>query len=273
MVPMATTIACIITLFVSMVLPVMILIFYALRNKKQGILSAWLLGAAGFLVTQICIRLPILSTLSGQAWFLQFSQEHLFAYAFSLAVTAGLFELAGRFTVAKFMQKNLTCKRSFAAGLGHGGIEAIILIGMAYINNLTYIAAINSGSFDALLTQVPADQAAYLESIRLSLTTMSPGMFLLAGFERLLTMIVHAALSMLACWGVKTGKTGRCLLICLGLHTFIDLTAGISLLSGTVLSQTAAYTIVFAILTAVAVLSVFIIRNICKKWQEVDHVQ
>ena len=38
----------IITLFISLILPPAFLIVYALRNKKQGIWSAWLLGALGF---------------------------------------------------------------------------------------------------------------------------------------------------------------------------------------------------------------------------------
>lgn len=271
MVPVSTMIACVATLFVSMVLPVVLLLVFMGKHRKQGILSAWLLGAAGFLVTQIVIRQPILSALGGQSWFQRFSQEHLFAYAFSLAFTAGIFELAGRWAAAKLMSKRLTRNRALAAGLGHGGIEAIVIVGMAYVNNLVYITMINSGTIDAILAQVPADQAAYLESVRLSLTAVGAGMFLLAGFERILTMIAHTAMSFLVCWGVKTGKTKICLLVCLGLHTFIDLTAGISLLIGTALTQTAAYAVIYAILIGVAVLSLWIIRDICRRWKEEIH--
>ncbi len=275
MVPTSALIACIFTLFVSLLLPVLVLLVYAGKHKKQGIVSAWLLGAAGFLVTQICIRLPILTVLGSQSWFISFSQNHLFAYAFSLAFTTGIFELAGRYAVAKRMQKNLTWKRSLAAGLGHGGIEAIILIGITFINNLTFILMINSGTFDTMLPQLPADQAAYLETIRTSLLTMSPAMFLLAGFERLLAMIAHAAMSVLVCRGVATGNTKKAVLICLGLHTFIDLTAGISLLIGTRLTQGAAYTIIYLILTIVAGVSLWILKTIRSRWQEqeVSYVQ
>lgn len=274
MVPVSTTIACIITLIISLILPLVFALGFAFKCKKQGILSAWLLGATGFLVTQICIRLPILNALSSRTWFLQFAQNHLFLYAFSLAFTAGLFELAGRFAVAKILQKKLTYKRSLAAGLGHGGIEAIILIGMTYVNNLVYIAMINSGTLFSVVAPGAAPEVqAQLDAVVASFLSTPSYIFLLAGFERLLTMMAHAAMSMLVCWGVKTGKVGKCLLICLGLHTFIDLTAGISLLTGTVLSQAAAYIIIYTILTAVAVLSILIIRNIRKKWQEVDHVQ
>ena len=269
MVPVTTVIACVITLLVSLVLPVAALVVYAVKNKKQGIVSAWLLGAAGFFVTQILIRLPILTALQSQSWFGEFAQKHLFLYAFALAFTAGLFELAGRFAVAKLMGKNLTWKRSLAAGLGHGGIEAMLLIGMTYVNNLIYIVMINSGYFDYLIAQTAGlgVDISQLELIRTQLVAVAPGMFLLAGFERILAMTAHVAMSVLVCYGVAHKKTGICVLLCLGIHTFIDLTAGISL----VLPQNIAYPIIYAILIAVAVVSLLILKRIRRNWKEVSH--
>lgn len=270
MIPTSTIAACIFTLFVSLILPVLVLILFAVKHRKQGILSAWLLGAAGFVVTQILIRLPILTFLQNQDWFASFAQRHLFLYAFSLAFTAGLFELAGRFAAAKLMRRNLTYRRSLAAGLGHGGIEATLLIGMTYVNNLTYIFMINSGAFDTLMAQTAAAgmDVSQLHFIQDALLHTSPAMFLLAGFERLLTMIVHVAMSMLVCYGIAHGQTGICVLLCLGIHTLIDLSAGISL----VLPQSTAYPIIEAILTVMAVLSLFVIREIFHRWKkEVSH--
>ena len=40
MVPITTVFACIITLMVSLVLPIVVLIGLAVKNKKQGIISA-----------------------------------------------------------------------------------------------------------------------------------------------------------------------------------------------------------------------------------------
>lgn len=270
MIPVTTIAACSITLFVSLILPVLVLLVFSLKHRKQGILSAWLLGAAGFFVTQILIRLPILTALQSQGWFLAFAQNHLFAYAFSLAFTAGLFELAGRFAVAKLMHKRLTLRRSLAAGLGHGGIEAMMIVGITYINNLAYIAMINSGSFDTVVAQTAAlgVDVSQLELIRQQLLSASPALFLLAGFERILAMTGHVAMSMLVCYGVTHGKTGICTLLCLGVHTLIDLPAGIAL----ILPQSMAYPIIYAILTVMAVLSLLIIRELTRRWKkEVSH--
>ena len=270
MISVSTIAACCLTLFVSLILPVLVLILFTLKHRKQGIVSAWLLGAAGFFVTQILIRLPILTALQSQSWFLSFSQNHLFAYAFSLAFTAGLFELAGRFAVAQLMQNRLTLRRSLAAGLGHGSIEAILLIGITYINNLVYIAMINSGAFDTVVAQTAAMgiDVRQLELIRQQLLSASPALFLLAGLERILAMTGHVAMSMLVCYGVAHRKTGISTLLCLGIHTLIDLTAGISL----VLPQSIAYPIIYAILIVMAVLSLFVIRELTRRWKkEVSH--
>ena len=151
MVPVTTVIACVITLFVSLVLPIVVMVIFAAKNKNQGIGSAWWLGAAGFFVTQIIIRVPVLTILQSQSWFINFANTNPLIYSFVLAFTAGLFELAGRFIVAKLMSKKLTFKRSMAAGLGHGGIEAMLLTGMTYVNNLIFIIMINIGVFDKLI--------------------------------------------------------------------------------------------------------------------------
>lgn len=268
MVPVTIIITCIISLILSLVLPIAALLMLAAKNKRQGIVSVWLLGAAGFFVTQMVIRVPVLMLLQSQSWFISFSQNHPFLYAFSLAFTAGLFELTGRFGVAKLMRKNLTFNRSLAAGLGHGGIEAILLVGMTYISNLVYIFMINSGTFDAMLAQTAAMgvDVSQLELIRTQLTTTSPVLFLLGGFERLLAMTAHAAMSLVVCYGVAHKKVLPCSLVCLLIHTFIDLTAGLSL----VLPQASAYIIIYTILTAVAIVSLFIIRELYRRWKETE---
>ena len=141
----------IVTLFVSFILPLAFLVGYALRHKKQGIWSAWLLGAAGFVVPQICIRLQLLNVLSARDGFQEFTQTHPVLYALGMAFSAGLFELVGRFAVAMLLRKKLTYRRALAAGLGHGGIEAMLIVGMAYINNLVFLALIQTGGFDAFV--------------------------------------------------------------------------------------------------------------------------
>lgn len=276
MVSAATILSCVITLLIVVLLPLAVLALFASRYRNQGIVTAWLLGAAGFFVTQIVIRVPIISILQTQAWFMDFSQKHAFVYVFSLAFTAGLFELAGRFAVAKFMEKRLTFRRSLAAGLGHGGIEAIVLFGMSYVNNLIYIVMINTGAFNTLLSELAASggSGAQLElameqmaMIREQLISSHPAMFLLGAFERVLAMTAHVGMSMIVCYGVARKKVLPSLLLCLGIHTLIDLSTGLTLLTQRGVSQTTVYILIYSLLTLVAGISILVVRSLHRRWQ------
>lgn len=261
-----------VTLFISLFLPIIIYVAYGVRNKGKGVWLAWLLGAAGFFVPQILIRLPILSVLSLSQGFVAFAEGHYVLYCLALAFTAGLFEVAGRYAAAKIMAKNLTFEKGMAAGLGHGGIEAMLIVGITYINNLIYVGMINSGSFDVIVEQTKSmgvDTESLL-AVKDILVGSGPLLYYLAGYERILTMILHVAMSLLVCYFVWKGKGIKGILICLALHTAVDfvtpLLNGLATpYLGSVVSQNTAYVLVYLYLTAIAVGSVvFIIKM--KKW-------
>lgn len=273
MVGTSTMIAVCVTLCVSLLLPIIVYIVYGIKNKGKGVWTAWLLGAAGFFVLQIVIRTPILNALALNQTFMTFATEHYVMYCFALALTAALFEVIGRYVVAKLMAKNLTYERSIAAGLGHGGIESIFIIGMTYINNLVYIMMINAGTFDTVVEQTAAlgVDTSSLVAVKEGLLSSSPGLFLLAGYERILTIIAHVALSLVVCYFVSQKKDVLGIVICTICHCIIDFVAPMingmaSEYMGNVLSTEVAYLVIYIFLTVVAVVSVFVIRTIKNKF-------
>lgn len=272
MISVSQILACLVTLVVSGILPLAALIVITLRHRQEGLPWAWFLGAAGFFVTQILIRTPILNMLSGSAGFLAFAQNHLILYSLGLAFTAGLFELVGRYTAAKLLERQgLSYRKALAAGMGHGGIEAMMLVGATYINNLILMFLIRSGAFDTIMAQAGGDVSQLVAAKDILINT-GAGMFLMAGLERLLTMICHAGFSILVFWGVYAGCTGKMCLICLGLHTLIDSAAGVSLLAadagGNKLSPGAAYAIIYGVLAIVAGVCVWILWDIRRRWSQ-----
>ena len=83
-----------------------------------------------------------------------------------------------------------------------------MLIGIGYISNLAYSIMINSGSFDTLIESVKTtgtdvSQLEYIKDIMISTKTSS---FYLAGYERILTMILHLALTLIVCYFVYKKK-------------------------------------------------------------------
>ena len=264
-----------ITLFISLILPVILLIVYAVKNKGQKIVSAWFLGAAGFFVLQMLVRIPVLNILSMQPGFQTFAENNYVVYILLLGFTAGLFEVVGRLVVAKIMAKNLTYERSIAAGLGHGGIEAMLLIGMTYINNLLYAALINSGAFDMVVEQTEAMgvDATALFAAKDALLTTPAYLFGLAGYERLLTIICHTAMSLLVCYFVYKKQTMKGVLIALVIHTILDSVSGlISGLStpymGNVITENTGYVLIYGFLTIMAVVSLVIIVKVKKEFKK-----
>ncbi len=277
MVSTASMITIGISLCVTLILPILVYVVYCARNKGKGVFTAWLLGAAGFVVCQILIRIPILNILSLSQGFMEFAEKHYVWYCLVLAFTAALFEVAGRYGVAKLLKERVTYERSFAAGLGHGSIEAMLLVGVTYINNLTYSMMINTGSFDTVIEQVAAmgvDAAPY-EAMRDTLINTPSLIFLLGGYERILTVILHIALTMIVCYFVSCKKDMQGILICVGIHWTVDfvnpLISGLATeYLGNMITTEMSYVMIYIFLTAVAVASVMVIRRLKARWVEQD---
>lgn len=268
-----------ITLFISLLLPMILLIFYGMKNQKMGVVSAWFFGAAGFFIPQMLIRIPILSFLGSEEWFVSFAEGHYLIYAIILAFTAALFEVIGRYVVAKLLMNKsklgLNYTRAAAAGLGHGGIEAMFLIGITYINNLIYSFMINAGLMEGIIQQTEA-MGADVSSVRTAvdaLISTSPYLFAAAGLERILTMIGHLAMSLLVCYFVWKKQDVKGILICLMLHTILDgVSAVLNGLStpylGEIISTNTGYILVYGFLGVMAILFGMIIVKIKGAWKE-----
>ena len=271
-------VAMVVTLLICMVVPIVALIVYAVKNKGKGVWLAWFIGAAGFFVMQIIIRTPILSLLSLNQGFIKFANDYYIVYVAILAFTAALFEVVARFVGALILKKKQCYEVAVGAGLGHGGIEAMFLIGMTYVNNLLYSVMINTGSFDAMVEStaqmgVDAQTLQTLWDMKKTLIETSPSMFLLAGYERILTMILHVAMTVLVFYFVYKKKSVIGVALCLLIHTVIDFVPGfvqgasIYGYLGGKFPIGVAYAIIYAFLTAMAVASIVIVISIRKKWK------
>lgn len=278
MVSTASMIAIIITLFITLIAPVVVWIIYGVKNKGKGVWKAFVLGAAGFVLLQMIIRMPILNIVSLIPGFGTFVAEYYVVYCLILAMTAALFEVVARFGVAKILQKKINYEQGVAAGLGHGGIEAILIVGMTYINNLLYAIMINSGTFAQTIEAVAATDTtgtaeAQLLAIQASLVEAPSYLFYLAGYERVLTVIFHTAMSLLVCYLVYKKKAVLGVSIAFVAHFLVDFIAPLinglaTPYLGEVISQGTAYVIIYSFLTVVAIASFVVIVMIGKKWKK-----
>lgn len=179
-----------------------LIIYYYKRDKIS--IFAIILGVLTFIIFQILTRIPLLSLLQTQEWFISFSSNFALLWIF-LGLTAGIFEEMGRFIMMKlFMRKKLSRANGIAFGIGHGGIEAILLFMLPMVNNLIISFAINAGTYSTKIApNLPLMQSIQIEK---ALISTAPIMFTLGGVERILAITIQIAFSVLVMHGVKTGK-------------------------------------------------------------------
>lgn len=206
-----------ISLLISFGLPV-ILTVYIIRHEKASF-KAVLVGALVFFVFQIVIRMPLLQVISRQTWYFKMSSSMLLVGLF-LGLSAGLFEEIGRFLGFKYLLKNkLTWENGIAYGIGHGGIEAILLVGLSNLNSIIFSILINNGLLESTLANRLSPDIVY--SIKYQLISITPALALAGGLERLFTIIVHIAFSIIVLYGVMS-KEFKYVVYAIFAHTLIN---------------------------------------------------
>lgn len=194
--------------------------FIIMQVKKQKITRPFLVGALAFFISQIVIRIPILTmVLPYMMWFIKLSMNS-WLYGLFLGLTAGLFEEGARLIFIK-----LLCKRNrryvdgIAFGLGHGGIEAIILVGVNLISMLVYFIAINSGTFDSLMARLDPAYVTAIYDQCIGLTAFDAA---LTGIERIMAVGAHIGMTVIILTGIKKNRSFLYLIIAILVHTALD---------------------------------------------------
>ncbi len=142
---------------------------------------------------------------------------------------AGLFEETGRFLAFKTLLRKKMDKKANALmyGAGHGGIEALVLLGITSVNNLIYSLLINTGNTAMLTAPLSGDMLAQVEkAIRLLITTPS-WQFLLGSLERVLAVTLQIALSVLVWFAVKRKDRRYLYPVAILIHLAVDAAAAI----------------------------------------------
>lgn len=166
-------------------------------------------GALTFPLSQL-LRLPLLLGTAAllnpvaQAW----DAERLFWVNFVvLTLTSGLFEEGARYVVLRWGGKGVRdWKEGLFYGTGHGGIEAILIVGGTAISNLVLLASADVvlGQVGQMAPEQAAAVTAQIEAVR-AITWLLVGLSL---WERVVAIILHIGLSLLVLLGVKQNRFG-----------------------------------------------------------------
>lgn len=193
---------------------------WLLARYGRGMVKPMLVGMLVFLIMQIAIRIPLVTVVLPHTPAFTRLMEYPVSYGLFLGFTAGLAEEVGRWLGYKIFLRNRTnWATGVSLGVGHAGMEAALLVGLANINNLVHAMRINSGVF---WHWAAANTNGHLaERIFTYLTHLNPLVTAMAGLERILIFIVQIAFSLMVLYAVKT-KNALWLVLAIFAHTFVD---------------------------------------------------
>lgn len=202
-VPTLTLVFMLASMLLSIAIPIGLMVF--IQKRTGANFGPFFVGCVTFiamaLILEGIVNGLILASPAGAA-----IQKSIWLYAIFGGLMAGLFEETGRFIVFKKFVKDEAPGSALAYGAGHGGIEAILVIGVSMLSNIALAALNNAGQLELLTSG--ADAAA-TESIRLVIDSMvnTPSWMYIVGIgERILAIALHLALSVIVFIGVRKNR-------------------------------------------------------------------
>lgn len=168
---------------------------YAIISKHMW---SFVLGVVAFVGSQVLFRIPILQVLeTNSVTYTMFSIKNPLLFSIVIGLSAGVAEELARFILLRFVIRSHSWQTGIFFGAGHGGIEAVLFVGIGSILMLF--------SFDGI---------------------WFGNEYFIGGIERLFAMIFHIGLSLLV---LRTVIERRYLplVVAIFLHGFVNSLVGI----------------------------------------------
>ena len=243
----------------------LVLAFILKKKKPQVKWASFLVGCVIMFVFALVIESSLHNIILGSSIGPSII-NNAFLYALYGGFMAALFEESGRYIAFEFLLKKEreTDENSLMYGLGHGGIEMILLYSLSMVSNIVLILMINSGV--DLATLAPGENGQALAQVSNTLLETHWSMYLLGFFERISALIAQVSLSIFVWMGVKHKQFKYVLYAFLG-HFLLDfVTAYLSR------SQMVSMYVLEIIIFVGAILLAFFARSVWKKLhQEVSN--
>ena len=234
----------------GLILPTILCIWW-LKTRHEKFPSV-LTGAMTFLIFALVLESTVHSIV-----FMVFPgiRDNVVAYMLYGALIAGIFEETGRFLAYKLVLKKRTNRETaISYGIGHGGFEAMYILVVTGINNITYAWLINAGQFQTVLDQLKeaGQDTSALEGLPEQLAAFGIADIGLPILERVFAVMFHIALSILVFYAVNNGKI-RMYFLAVILHALLDAPAALYQQGVIGIAATEVYLALFSIVTFVII--------------------
>lgn len=177
-------------------------------------------GALIFLLFQILTRIPLITVVGavfGKR--IQASPVLLWSWFAVLVVTAGLFEEVGRYIGYRWLMRreDKTWNKAVMYGLGHGGLESMLLVAGLGLLSLVNLFALSAMGLD----KIPAAQRPQVAHQLATIAAQPDWLPLLGAWERLWALPIQVALSVLVLQVFRRGNIGW-LWLAVTAHAVVD---------------------------------------------------
>ncbi|MDR2840635.1 MAG: YhfC family intramembrane metalloprotease [Paludibacter sp.] len=209
---------------ISIGVPIFLFLFFRKRFSMSAI--PMLVGAVAFVVFALILErsIHILVLRPSPTGEIALKNQPLLYVLYGVFM-AGIFEETARFLSFYLLKKKYNgIGTGISYGIGHGGVEAVILAGVAMISNLVFSMMINSGA-TALLPE--AIQGEVLGKITTALTDTAPYMFLISGIERIFAIAIQVSLSIIVFYSVFCKGKWWLFPLAILIHAIVDCPAAI----------------------------------------------
>ncbi|MDO5441679.1 MAG: YhfC family glutamic-type intramembrane protease [Bacillota bacterium] len=193
-------------------LSLILLIWWKAKTKVRT--GVFIIGSICFIVFALGVeQLAHNYFLLGNNAVSNFINGHVVSYALYAALAAGVFEEIARLVAYKFLlRKYKDPAISVAYGIGHGGIEMMILLGFTYAIYFLFMQGVSFGS-----EEINAQLFATVMSIPNS-------MIAVAIVERLIALVAQIGLSILV-FTAYSRRDYKWFFIAIGFHAILDIPA------------------------------------------------
>jgi len=182
-------------------------------------------GALIFFLFQIISRVPIIQVVQSLiAPQLRASSTLRFIWITVAAFTAGLCEEIGRYVGYRWLMKReeKTWSKAIMYGLGHGGIESMLLV--AGLTALSLIQLLALARTDLNTLPISEQQRALIAQQLAAASAQPAWVGLVGAWERIWSIIFHVALSVIVLQVFRRGSL-RWLWLAIVLHAGVDFVA------------------------------------------------
>ncbi|MCR5328229.1 MAG: YhfC family intramembrane metalloprotease [Saccharofermentans sp.] len=228
------------TAVLGIALPLVAAIIWCKKKHEQ--FTTVLIGAATFMLFAIVIEKPLQALLI-MPTSLGLSEHSVSAFVNAnpvlwgiiVGLFPGVFEETGRFVAFKTLLRKRTQRETgLTHGIGHGGFEAMFILGITYVEYFVFGLMINMGSFFELMIEPVKDTLTpevteQINAIVNQITTFNAGTMGLSLLDRLIAVLFHIGASIMVFYAVKDKKKIWLYPLAIVIHTAIDGFLGLQL--------------------------------------------